>query len=522
MDTTLVVQPQVTFSELGAELAQLGWSRGRGTLTAPPIIPGEPEFASWLTGSGEAQISYTFNPVVHLRVLVFYGNDVVSLREKVESVLPTLDSSDLRELLRSGEPRNVLLGILAARELKVTSVLDLLGPLTNHSEPVVARAAQDTLAELIQLSVETGLEHLRAEKQKHPERSVLFANLPDARLRRQTVRWLIRDRQESNQHIDEVLRSGLVDDDWEVRVSAMLAAVRLNANAVVEEVSRMTLPLSDREGPAEPDRSILKLAHRLALNHLAGNSIGTENDEQRHLWACMSGRPAERYDRVFLLINALSEPLEVEGEDPLELAYIEECDAGWRLRQTEIEICWVPPLSHWLGSDDLDLTFPNPIRRVTLSAGFFIAQRPLTVSQAKSLGLGLRASSDQPRDQAYLCDLLEAEQLCAALSRRESADITLPEPDEWEMAVRGTDGRRYPWGNGVEGDPQNLLSPWGLEQTVGCKSQWTEMRTDANMGIVCGTEKDLRCFSRHEVALSNPASLFVARPVVRVSALQFT
>ena len=325
MDTTLVVQPQVTFAQLTAALARLGWQRGRDAMAAPPIIPGEPEFASWSRAGGGsdedegARISYTFNPVVNLRVLVFYGPRTEARRAEVENALPTLDTAALRELLQATEPREVLLGVFAARELKAISVLDLLEPLTNHHEFAVARAAQEAREALAVATLELGAEHLRQEKLQHPERSVLFPWLGDAPMRRETIRWLIRDYEKTNQHIDEVLRSALVDEDWEVRASAMLAAVRLGATAVGPEVGRMTLPSAGSEGLDETDRAILDTAHKIAVAHLAGKPFETAaGDEQasmrRHLWNCMMGHSVEKHDRIFHFVNALTEPLEIEND----------------------------------------------------------------------------------------------------------------------------------------------------------------------------------------------------------------
>src|SRR5262249_13101398 len=138
MQPTLIPQPAISFPQIDQTLSRLGWARAADTLAAPPIIPSEPEFASWSWPDG-GSISYTFNPAVKLRILVFYGPRAGDQSAEVEGILPTLGFPELRELLQSRDARQLLLGIFAARELKAFAALDLLEPLRNHSETIVAR-----------------------------------------------------------------------------------------------------------------------------------------------------------------------------------------------------------------------------------------------------------------------------------------------------------------------------------------------------------------------------------------------
>ena len=510
MTVSLVLDPNVSFRMLADSLAELGWQRRPDTSVAPPIIPGEPEFASW--SRGEDRISYTFNPVVRLRVLAFYGEDAGSARARVRDALPMLELEELEELLRSSEPREVLLGILAAGVLKVVTVLGTLETLRNHRERAVAQAAAKTHEDLFQYAVAEGAAHLRREKHSHPDRSVLFSRIGDAHFRRQTVRWLIGDRRESNEEIDALLRSALADEDWEVRASAMLAAVRLGATAVGADVKRMKLPRTSSEGPDEADRSIVRALHELAVDRLAGNPLNTPEisheraELRRHVSRCMMGQPVDKHDRVFLLVHALTEPLTIEDEPP-QLNYVEERDGTYRLRKSGIEVCWVAPLPHWLGTDDADLAAQNPVRRVAPEKGFFIARAPISVSQAQIFLPNASAGGDD----AYMCIASEAGALCQALGRFEDAAVELPDADELEMAVRGTDARRYPWGNGFEPDAIELLSPWGLKHPL-LLAQWT--RWSGDPVTLCGG--DNRCAFRREVSLTDATLRFAVRPILRV------
>ena len=69
----LVLDPSILFEEMRRRLESLGFARQPDTTITPPLVPGEPESASFISPESEARIVYTFNPVVKLRVLAFHG-----------------------------------------------------------------------------------------------------------------------------------------------------------------------------------------------------------------------------------------------------------------------------------------------------------------------------------------------------------------------------------------------------------------------------------------------------------------
>ena len=114
--------------------------------------------------------------------------------------------------------------------------------------------------------------------------------------------------------------------------------------------------------------------------------------------------------------------------------------------------------------------------------GFFLKDNPAAQTQAalrhrSSLGAGLRTAES-------LCAYVtfnEAIDYCLWLSDKMGRLYHLPNEAEWEKAVRGTDGRIYPWGNSWPQQQKGAsaafrgASPFGLLYAVGGHEwAWTE------------------------------------------------
>jgi hypothetical protein len=392
-----------------------------------------------------------------------------------------------------------------------------------ESEPV-ARQAVDRVAR-----------EVRERRAWQPSRAVVFKDLGDARMRRQIVRWLGRDYQEANAGIIETLRSALTDADWEVRASAIIVCARLRAKSLRAAVRETVLPSAQQHALTERDVRLLVAARIISAESLASADpddmdraqviLRQLSDAPRHLVRSVLGLSVEQRDAAWLMLHALATPNEVAEPLPNPLP------RGLALREHSawlaglVEMCWVSPQPHLLGADHLH-SDPNgaarDLREYTPAGGFFIARRPLSAAAALQVGLGpfpprplpdaaLAARLADMPDPPLVVTHDEAVSLCEQISARTGALVTLPTADELECAARGTDGRRFPWGNGMERVDARVRSPHGIERFSAPVAQWTDSRDENRVPIVMGGVHSPHCAGR----LPSPA-VNAVRPVVRI------
>lgn len=115
---------------------------------------------------------------------------------------------------------------------------------------------------------------------------------------------------------------------------------------------------------------------------------------------------------------------------------------------------WVPAGSFQMGSDKGKYN-EQPVHEVYLD-GFYIDKYEITWKQWKASGLpwtaepsGKRTVPEPPDwgirddDPVLHVDWKDTQEYAAVVGKR------LPTEAEWEKAARGTDGREFPWGNGL-------------------------------------------------------------------------
>jgi len=392
-----------------------------------------------------------------------------------------------------------------------------------ESEPA-ARAAVDRVAR-----------DVRERRGWQPHRAPAFKDLGDARMRRQVVRWLGREYHEANPAILETLRSALADADWEVRASAVVISARLRAKPLRDAVRAIVLPSANQHGLSDRDARVLVASRIIAAESLASANpddmdraqviLRQLSDAPRHLVRSVLGLSVDQRDGAWLMLHALSTPNELADPFPTPLP------PGVTLQDQHawlggiVELCWVSPQPHILGGDHLQREQPGAppcVREYSPAGGFFIARRPLSATAALQLGLGPfpRRSPSDPGLTARLAETPdpplavtydEALTLCEHISARLAATVTLPTADELECAARGTDGRRFPWGNGVEKVDGRVRSPHGVERFTAPVAQWTTTFDEHRVPLVLGGPTSPHCAGR-----SPSLALNGIRPVVRV------
>jgi formylglycine-generating enzyme required for sulfatase activity len=185
------------------------------------------------------------------------------------------------------------------------------------------------------------------------------------------------------------------------------------------------------------------------------------------------------------------------------------------------EMVLIPAGEFIFGSSEDPKSSAYPQQKINLPA-FWIDKYEVTNSQFLDFSIktgyateGSKEGKDwrlfftKPTEQAMLPVVFitwkDAQAYCKSLGKR------LPTEEEWEKAARGTDGRRYPWGNEWDQGRTNTYeagpgkpvaigqyddaSPYGVHDMLGNVQEWTSSvyaMYKGNPKTVSGTEGQMR------------------------------
>ena len=147
----------------------------------------------------------------------------------------------------------------------------------------------------------------------------------------------------------------------------------------------------------------------------------------------------------------------------------------------------IPAGEFWMGTED-GLQDARPQHRVYLSSYWFDKFEATNARYRQCVEGG---GCTPPKDRQTFEDPQRAYHPVTNITWNQARSFCqwqgkrLPTEAEWEKAARGTDGRRYPWGNdgefmtsvnGVEpvGRQASMASPYGVFDLIGSVSQWVK------------------------------------------------
>lgn len=438
-DEVRILSREAVYGALAAHLSKLGW-RQAATMswTSGPV----PDYAEWRGPDVIAEFETDFDS--GLKTLSITGEAPEGWDDGLD--LMTLAEAEL--LIGSEDKAEALAGLGAARILAAPQLKEAVTMRLLDADVDIGSEAAMAIGDI----------HSRnAQRGASPAADIDIAEVLGLRGQRiQVMRWLGSVAGESDADTHIIINGALDDADWEVRATAMLTAARLGATDLAPRIARIDFPEDSALGLGRHENRIL-----LALRDAALAMLGQPRDKAlpEGLIDAIKGEQTGLPVDVAAFVHSLVTPLPQAPVPPPPAAGVELTDQGPQTTDGHL-LAWVPPSAYWLGHQAQSRGEPNPARRVGLAQGFYIeaeAREPATLPEARAV------AAEQARDLAR--------------------PVHLASSEEWEMAARGPDGRRYPWGQNADPALRVDLSPCGMADIIRGRGEWLNDAAPEGRGL---------------------------------------
>ena len=258
------------------------------------------------------------------------------------------------------------------------------------------------------------------------------------------------------------------------------SSVARSGNSQDEFLRLLRLSGLDSDSMTDDQRdALINMAENLGIDPGEGEDLVDlylEEADEKALAALAATAPPPRVEVVKTVTAGPSAQEKVSS-----VPKIEPLVHGERVRHSNFrcslgfEMLFIPSGEFTMGSEDVEAA-PNerPLTRVSLNA-FFLSRNLITNADYENFDrhhAQHRMPGAGDRYPVVYVSSVNAVKFCQWLSAREKRRFRLPTEAEWEYAARGTDGRRYPWGN-YEGRPD--LANFADKNTV---FAWSDRETD--------------------------------------------
>ncbi len=429
------------------------------------------KFSAWNLPNDKGELDCHYDCISGLSYLVSRHADH-TIQTLFQKHLPLSTTESTALLLEDNDARKRCQGIQLAKLLEADNLSLQIHQLCKDSDPKVAYEASLYCQEILGIEV-LGREELGQAAESTADAVTIFKNAVNPHNRRQIIKWLLQDHKQTNTNIEKVIEYALSDVDWEVRVSAIIATARYTLVRLAALVQNCSLELGPGQQIDKRSKEIIHGIKQVALLALSKTPVekpaGKASERMMikyNRWWRLSqavlGQNDNSLDLIQVSVNYFTTPHPPITDTPPASPNIISQDRFWIIKGSNIELCWVPAVPHVLGDDE-----QFPIQKQRPSNGFYISRLPLLNSEGEPL----------------LMTAQQAQQYCHKLSEKLGLKISLPIQQQWQMAMRGVDGRQYPWGWGFESDWMLQASPWGLLQ---CWSENGELCFNDNKTMVVG------------------------------------